>query len=246
MSEQSAQYDHIGGKYDEYAHTATLKRAEQYTFFRLLGALGGKRVLDLASGLGFYSRQLKQRGATQVVGVDISPEMVRLARAKEDTDPTGVEYRVGDATDLPPLGAFDLVTAVYLLNYAPSKAQLRGMCRSAYVNLVPGGRFVVYTMDPAFSMRKSNYTKYGVTVRHQEAEADRYLCKAEFVTEPPTPFRYFQWNQATYEWAFKEAGFTDFSWHRTEVDPEDVAHYGEAYWQDLHANGFIIGVVCQK
>src|SRR5919204_6846686 len=132
MITQTAQYDHIGSKYDEYAQTATLKRAECYSFFRLVGALEGKRVLDLACGFGFYTRQLKQRGAVQVVGVDISPEMVRLARAKEQEDPTGVEYRVGDAIHLPVLGRFDLVTAVYLLNYATSKAQMLGMCRSAY------------------------------------------------------------------------------------------------------------------
>ena len=69
---QTAQYDHIGSKYDEYAQTATLKRAESYTFFRMVGDLAGKRVLDLACGFGFYTRLLKQRGAAQVVGVDIS------------------------------------------------------------------------------------------------------------------------------------------------------------------------------
>ena len=67
--EQTAQYDHIGSKYDEYAQTATLKRAESYTFFRMVGELAGKRVLDLACGFGFYTRQLKQRGAAQVMGV---------------------------------------------------------------------------------------------------------------------------------------------------------------------------------
>jgi SAM-dependent methyltransferase len=246
MATPTAQYDHIGSKYDAYAQTATLKRAECYTFFRLVGALEGKRVLDLASGLGFYTRQLKQRGAMQVVGVDISPEMVRLARAKEAEAPTGIEYLVHDATALPQLGPFDLVTAVYMLNYAPSKAQLLGMCRSAYVNLAAGGRFVAYTMDPAFTLSKPNYTKYGVTVLRQVPEADRYVCDAEFVTEPPTPFRYFQWSQATYEWAIKAAGFRDCTWHPTEVAPEDLAHYGEAYWQDFHANGLVIGLVGQK
>jgi hypothetical protein len=34
MTTSTAQYDHIGSKYDEYARTATLKRAECYTFFR--------------------------------------------------------------------------------------------------------------------------------------------------------------------------------------------------------------------
>ena len=243
---QTAQYDHIGSKYDEYAQTATLKRAEQYTFFRLVDALEGKRVLDLASGLGFYTRQLKQRGAAQVVGVDISPEMVRLARAKEHEDPTGVEYRVGDATDLPTLGAFDLVTAVYLLNYAPSTAQLLGMCRSAYDNLVAGGRFVAYTINPAFTLSKPNSTKYGVTALCQTFEAERYVCDAEFVTDPPTPFQCFQWSQATHEWAIKEAWFRAFTWHPLEVAPEDVAHYGEAYWRDFHDNCLVIGLVCQK
>src|SRR5262245_57778443 len=149
MPEQEVQYDHIGSKYDEYARTATLKRAESYTFFRMVGELTGKRVLDLACGFGFYTRLLKQRGAMQVIGVDISPEMVRLARAKEQEEPTGVEYCVGDATALPVLGAFDLVTAVYLLNYATSKDEMLDMCRSAYDNLVPGGRFVAYTINPA-------------------------------------------------------------------------------------------------
>jgi toxoflavin synthase len=243
---QTTQYDHIGSKYDEYAQTATLKRAESYTFFRMVGELAGQRVLDLACGFGFYTRQLKQRGAAQVVGVDISPEMVRLARAKEQEDPTGVEYRVGDAIHLPLLGPFDLVTAVYLLNYAESKAQMLGMCRSAYDNLVAGGRFVAYTINPEFTLSKPNSTKYGVTMLRQTPEGDRYMCDLEFVTEPPTPYQHPQWSQATHEWAIKEAGFRQFAWHPSEVAPEDVAYYGEAYWRDFHDNCLVIGLVCQK
>ena len=243
---QTAQYDHIGSKYDEYARTATLKRAESYTFFRMVGELAGQRVLDLACGFGFYTRQLKRRGAAQVVGVDISPEMVRLARAKEQEDPTGVEYRVGDAINLPLLGPFDLVTAVYLLNYAESKDQMLGMCQSAYDNLVAGGRFVAYTVNPAFTLSKPNNTKYGVTMLRQTPEVDRHMCDLEFVTEPPTPYQHPQWNQATHEWAIREAGFREFAWHPSEVAPEDVAYYGEAYWRDFHDNCLVIGLVCQK
>src|ERR671939_1166917 len=103
---QTAQYDHIGSKYDEYAQTATLKRAECYSFFRLVGALDGKRVLDLACGFGFYTRLLKQHGAAQVVGVDISPEMIRLATQHEEAEPLGITYQLGDAAAFPPLGPF--------------------------------------------------------------------------------------------------------------------------------------------
>jgi toxoflavin synthase len=120
------------------------------------------------------------------------------------------------------------------------------MFRSAYDNLVPGGRFVAYTINPDFTLSKPNNTKYGVTILRETLEADRYVCEAEFVTHPPTPFSYYRWSQATYESAIKEAGFRAFAWHPSEVAPGDIAHYGEAYWHDFHDNCLVIGLVCQK
>ena len=93
MAEHGAQYDHIGSKYDEYARTATLKQARAYTFFRMVGALDGQSVLDLACGFGFYTRLLKQRGAAQVIGVDISPEMIRLAHQQEQASRSASRIR---------------------------------------------------------------------------------------------------------------------------------------------------------
>jgi len=101
MAEQGAQYDHIGSKYDEYARTATLKRAESYTFFRMVGVLHGKRVMEMVCGFGFYTRRLKQQGAATVLGFDISPEMIRLATEQERAEPLGITYQVGDAVALP-------------------------------------------------------------------------------------------------------------------------------------------------
>src|SRR5215475_10979831 len=190
MVEHGAQYDHIGSKYDEYARTATLKRAESYTFFRMVGELHGQRVLDLACGFGFYTRLLKQQGAATVVGIDISPEMIRLAHQQEQAEPLGIMYQVCDAVTLPHLDPFDLVTAVYLLNYAESKDQMLSMCRSVHATLVAGGRFIAYTINPAFTLSKPNCTKYGATVLSEEADTDRYLTEAQFNTDPPTRFTY--------------------------------------------------------
>lgn len=246
MAERVAQYDQIGEKYDEYARTATGKRAECYSFFRMVGALQGKRVLDLACGVGFYTRLLKQCGAAQVTGVDISPEMIRLANQQEQAAPLGITYQVGDAAALPQMGRFDLVTAVFLLNYATSKDQMRDMFRSVYANLAAGGRFIAFTENPAFTLSKPNWTKYGITVLRMEPEEDRYACEAEFVADPPFRVRWYQWHRAPYEWALCEAGFRDFAWHASEVAPEDVARYGAAYWRDFYDNCLIIGLVCQK
>ena len=127
-----------------------------------------------------------------MLGVDISPERLRLAQQQEQAEPLGITYQVYDAVALPLLGSFDLVTAFHLLNYATSKDQLRSMCRSVYDNLVAGGRFIAYTINPACTMSKPNCTKYGVTVLCQAPEEERYVCDAEFMTDPPTPLRYFQ------------------------------------------------------
>jgi len=117
-----------------------------------------------------HTRMLKQHGAALVVGVDISPEMVHLATQQEQAEPLGITYQVCDAVTLPQMGPFDLVTAVYLLNYATSNDQLLSMFRSAYDNLVAGGRFVAYTVKSDFTLSKPNCTKYGITVRRETPE----------------------------------------------------------------------------
>ena len=245
MTEPGAQYDPIVSRYDAYAQTATLKRAECYTVFRMAGALAGQRVLDLACGFGFYTRRFKQEGAATVVGVDISPEMIRLATQREQAAPLGLAYQVGDAATLPQLGPFDLVTAAYLLNNAARRDQLLGMCRGVYDHLVPGGRFIAYTMNPAFTLRKPNATKYGVTVTVLREE-DGSACESEVVADPPFRLGWYRWSRATYAWALREAGFRDVAWYPSAVAPEDVARYGEAYWQDFHDNCPVIGLMCQK
>jgi toxoflavin synthase len=88
--------------------------------------------------------------------------------------------------------------------------------------------------------------RYGVTILHQEPEEDRYACEAEFLTDPPFRVRRYQWNQATYEWELQEAGFRAFTWHPSEVAPEDVARYGETYWPNYDDNCPTTGLICQK
>ncbi|WP_260258755.1 malonyl-ACP O-methyltransferase BioC [Vibrio intestinalis] len=60
--------------------------------------LTGKRVLDLGCGTGFFSQRLLARGA-QVVCCDLSSAM--LEKAKQRCGCDNIEYRCGDAEDLP-------------------------------------------------------------------------------------------------------------------------------------------------
>jgi SAM-dependent methyltransferase len=181
-----------------------------------------------------------------VLGVDLSPEMIRLARQQEHAEPLGLTYQVGDAVALPPLGRFDLVPAVSLLNYAESKDALLGMGRSAYDNLATGGRFVTYTVNPADTLRRPDGAQDGCYFLRLTPAEERYICDGEFVTQPPTPFQCFQWSREAHEGALKAAGFRTVTWYPSEVSPKDVAHYGDAYWDDFRDNCLVIGVICQK
>nr|VFK22399.1 MAG: Methyltransferase domain-containing protein [Candidatus Kentron sp. LPFa]VFK35320.1 MAG: Methyltransferase domain-containing protein [Candidatus Kentron sp. LPFa] len=129
----------------------------------MLGDLSGKSILDLACGEGYYTRKLKQREATRVLGVDISEKMIELARQDETKEPLGIEYIIRDARELGEIGKFDMVVAAYLLNYAQTKEQLLEMCQSIYTNLKPGGRFVTLNNNPEQSLSSYSKTeKYGL------------------------------------------------------------------------------------
>src|SRR3954447_6961531 len=56
-------------------------------------SVAGATVLDVACGHGRASRGLAGLGA-RVVGVDVSAELVGLARGREAAEPLGVEYRI--------------------------------------------------------------------------------------------------------------------------------------------------------
>ena len=107
----------------------------------LLGALppAPARVADLGSGTGTLALLLAGHGYI-VDGVDISPEMVRLAQEKAAGD-TAVRFTEGDAS-APPLdpASYDVVLCRHVLWAMPDPAATLGRWIDL---LVPGGRLVL-------------------------------------------------------------------------------------------------------
>ncbi|MFP5319351.1 MAG: class I SAM-dependent methyltransferase [Acidimicrobiia bacterium] len=84
----------------------------------------GARVLDVASGTGILSRRLAAAVGSggRVLGVDVNPTMVQVARDVTGDIPT-IEYRQGDGTALDlPDGAFDAVYCQQGLQFFPDRA----------------------------------------------------------------------------------------------------------------------------
>jgi malonyl-CoA O-methyltransferase len=65
--------------YPPEAHNALMK-LEEAAMLELLPEVKGQTVLDLACGSGRYLAILIERGAGRVVGVDLSPQMLKRAR----------------------------------------------------------------------------------------------------------------------------------------------------------------------
>ncbi len=76
----------------------------------------GKKILEVGCGTGLIMERLAP-DARQTVGIDLSPEMLKLARAK------GLNVTEGTATDLPfDDGSFDLCYSFKVLSHVPELA----------------------------------------------------------------------------------------------------------------------------
>lgn len=95
--------------YDEVANLEGYGEALEISLLDLRGS--PQRILDVATGTGFAARRLKRQYPTaDVLGVDLSRQMVKIARANAAKEGLDLTFAVGDAATLDlDDDAFDLV-----------------------------------------------------------------------------------------------------------------------------------------
>jgi ubiquinone/menaquinone biosynthesis C-methylase UbiE len=105
-----------------------------------------ERALDAATGTGRWALHLARQGV-KVTGIDASPEMLAVARAKADAEGLPVHFMEGDLTQPLPFadGSFDLVVCALALS---TFDDLHGPIADCARVLRPGGHLLVTDFHP--------------------------------------------------------------------------------------------------
>lgn len=237
-------YDAIAKEYRDSKQLPFRKYIEEYTLFQLAGDVAGLHLLDLACGEGIYTRKLKKAGCASILGVDLSKEMIALAEDSERTEPLGCHYLVHDVLTLQLQGQYDLVVAMYLLNYAQSVEELQQFCRVAFEHLKPGGRFIGFNDNPMNQADQyALYQPYGFIKETTPGRPEGAPVKYVIRNPDGTLFSFdnFYWHPKTYAAAFEQAGFVDFRWKGPLIQPDAYTDETKTFWATFMQHPPLIG-----
>ncbi len=212
-------YDEYAREYEVYASDREGKEITDDPFLSLflqvIGDVSGLTVLDAGCGEGYLARILARRGA-RVTGIDISPRLVEMARAK---DPQGtITYQAADLSQPLPTyhQHFDLSASFFVLN---DVADYQGFLSTLGSVVKRGGRAVFFLNNPYSMVLRGQVTNYfdsgkafpyigmaeaGVHVFYCQRTLQEYLdaCFAagfqlQRLVDVPTPEGFFTRTSAT-------------------------------------------------
>jgi len=125
------------------------KALEHPGFMALLPDVAGRRVLDLGCGAGYLAHHLAERGAADVIGVDLSERMLAVARAERGHPRVTYVREAMETADFP-ADRFDLVVSSLAVHYV---ADYPGLLARIARWLAPGGILVFSTEHPVYLTR---------------------------------------------------------------------------------------------
>ncbi|HEX2061029.1 MAG TPA: TIGR04290 family methyltransferase [Thermoanaerobaculia bacterium] len=178
--------------------------------------LSGKTVLDIGCNAGFYSIEMKKRGAARVVGVDSDEVYLNQARfAAEVSGYKDIEFRNLSVYDVGKLGEkFDLVIFMGVLYHLRHPL----LALDTLYDTVVGDMLLFQSMQRGakeVAHVEENYQFWDESIFEQDGYPLMYFIERRYANDPTN---WWIPNRACVEAMLRSAGFT------IEAHPEDEVY----------------------
>lgn len=202
------------------------------TVLNIVGDCGGKTIVDIGCGAGFFTLPLVELGAHQVCGLDNSREQIELA-SRVSPHPA-INYIVADAFIQKSSVPVDIITAPFVVNYARTTPILQHFFKLIYQSLKEGGKAVfVVDLPNGKSLRRFGATKTllgpladEISIRIDLFNENQKICELTAVYFTP----------ATIEQLLSNVGFKNICWHKPIVSSEGISTMGAEFWKGYTAD----------
>jgi SAM-dependent methyltransferase len=137
-----------------YPHRNEAEAREQIEFLRRhIHLPEGAKALDLCCGCGRHIVELKRQGY-DVVGLDLSEELLNIARFRASEHDLDVKFIRCDMREIPYRNYFDLIVNFFTsFGYFADDADNQKVLSSISKALKPGGQFLIDYMNPDYVAR---------------------------------------------------------------------------------------------
>lgn len=141
------QYQSGIASYAAFTREVGLWASEEYVFTKYLQK--NDRILDVGCGTGRTTFSLYDLGYKEIIGLDLTPEMIEAAEEIKQERQSPIQFMVGNAKDLPfEAGQFDVVIFSFngLMSIPGGKERFKALQEINRV-LKAGGTFLFTTHD---------------------------------------------------------------------------------------------------
>ncbi len=230
------QYRKIAKNYSA-VRNATQRFVWGPTLLMMAGDISGKDIVDIGCGNGYYTRILAAQQPHTITGIDLSKEMIELARLSDKQENKVINFEIGNMKTFASDDLVDIITAVYAINYNHTKKELIETCKNIYRNLREDGVFCGVTLRPGLVGRKEfvrnfRFTRADGSLKFQDG--DKVICSVlNKDTREISTFTCQYWSEATYTECMLLAGFKRVVWHYDLiVSDEGRRVFDASYWKD--------------
>jgi 2-polyprenyl-3-methyl-5-hydroxy-6-metoxy-1,4-benzoquinol methylase len=169
---------------------------------KAVGQLKGKFILDVGCGSGYWTRFFQSRGA-ECVGIDRSPEQIKLAKSLDVRD---IQYIVSDVAAFNSKKKFDIVFIDHVLSETSSRKKAVHILKGSRKALKKKGFIILNEMHPAvahFPFRKlktvDNYFYF--------QSGAPFIFKVKQINGKHTTMRDYHWTLEDFSSFLEEAKF---------------------------------------